>query len=159
MGYLNFGTSSSASIRNNTITVLKSGTYRLDTKYAVTEANISTIDLYVNGTKVSTPVFTQIVTLSNWATNEQYISLNASTNAIGFQANGTGARPIYFDNIVVTPAVITGGIVIQENRAGFTSVDGTIDNTYSGYTGAGYANPTDSYGAGIDWNINFLIYQ
>ncbi|MDR3459761.1 MAG: glycoside hydrolase family 98 domain-containing protein [Verrucomicrobiae bacterium] len=155
MGYLNFGAGSSASIRNNAITVLKSGTYLLDTKYAVTGANISTIDLYVNGAKVATPVFTQTAALSNWATNEQYINLNAGINTIEFRANGTGASPIYFDNIVVTPAVITSGVVIQENRAGFISVDGTIDSGYSGYTGNGYANPSHAYGTGIDWNLHF----
>jgi len=155
MGYLNFGTSASASIRDSAITLLKSGSYRLDTRYAVTGADISTIDLYVNGTKVSTPVFTQIAALSNWATNEQIVHLNAGANTIEFRANGTGASPIFLDNIVVIPTVVTGGIVIQENRAGFTSVDGTIDNTYSGYTGNGYANPAHSYGAGIDWSINF----
>lgn len=155
MGYLNFGVSGSASIRDEAVTALKSGAYRLDTRYAVVGANISTVDLYVNGTKVATPVFTPVATLSNWATNEQYINLNAGANSIEFRANGTGASPIYFDNIVVIPTVITGGIVIQENRAGFTSVDGTIDSTYSGYTGNGYANPAHSYGAGMDWNINW----
>ena len=81
--------------------------------------------------------------------------MNAGANTIEFRANGAGASSIYFDNIVVTPAVITGGIVIQESRAGFTSVDGTIDNTYSGYTGNGYANPSHLYGTGIDWSISF----
>jgi hypothetical protein len=155
MGYLNFGTSSSASIRDNAISVLKSGTYRLQTKYAVTGATISTVDLYVNGVKVATPIFTPIAALSNWATNEQIINLNAGANTIGFQANGTGASPLYFDNIVVIPTVVTGGIVVQENRAGFMGVDGTIDNSNSGYTGSGYANPSHLYGAGMDWNINF----
>ncbi|HTL72405.1 MAG TPA: glycoside hydrolase family 98 domain-containing protein, partial [bacterium] len=53
-GYLQFGTSSSASVRDS-VTVLKSGIYKLQTKYSVTGANISAIDLYVNGTKVATP--------------------------------------------------------------------------------------------------------
>lgn len=153
-GFLNFGTSSSADVRDY-VTVLKSGTYQLKTKYAVTGANISTIDLYVNGAKVTTPAFTQTPSYSDWAIHKQNFPLNAGTNTIEFRANGTGASSIYFDNIVVTPTVITGGIVIQENRAGFTSVDGTIDNTYSGYTGNGYANPTHLYGTGIDWNLNF----
>jgi hypothetical protein len=155
MGYMNFGTSSSASIRDAAVTVLKSGTYRLDTKYAVTGANIGTVDLYVNGTKAVTPAFNQIPALSMWATNEQYINLNAGANTIEFRANGTGASPIYFDKIIVSPAVITSGTVIQENRTGFTSVDGTINNANSGYTGSGYASPAAANGAGIDWNITF----
>ena len=86
---------------------MKSGTYRLETKYAVTGADISTIDLYVNGTKVVTPTFTQTATLSDWAVNQQTINLNAGANTIEFKANGAGASSLYFDNIVVVPTVVT----------------------------------------------------
>lgn len=153
-GFLKFGTSSTASIRD-TNTVLESGTYRLETRYSVTGANVSTIDLYVNGIKVATPLFTQTPTLSSWATNKQYITLNAGANTIEFRANATAAGSVYFDDIVIVPTLYDTGNVIQENSAGFTSVDGTIDNTYPGYTGDGYANTTNASGAGIDWNINF----
>jgi hypothetical protein len=154
MGYLKFGTLSAASIRD-TVTVLKTGAYRLDTRYSVTGASVSTIDLYVNGVKTATPMFTQTAYYSDWAVNEQYINLNAGANTIEFRANGTGASSVYFDNIVIIPTVIAGGIVIQENQAGFQSVDGSIDNFYQGYTGAGYAAPLNSYGAGIDWSLTF----
>jgi hypothetical protein len=153
-GYLQFGTNSAASARE-TVTVLKSGTYRLETRYSVVGANINTIDLYVNGTKAATPVFTQTATLSDWAINKQNISLNAGTNTIEFRAAAAGASSLYFDNIVVVPMIYDNGIIIQENRTGFVSVDGTIDTTYSGFTGDGYANTNDSSGAGIDWNVNF----
>jgi hypothetical protein len=153
-GYLKFGTSSAAAIRGN-ITVLKAGTYRLDTKYAVTGADVSSIDLYVNGAKITTPDFAQTPSLSSWALDRQYINLSAGSNTVEFRANGVGASSVYFDNLVVSPTVITGGIVIQENRAGFASVDGTIDHASPGYTGAGYANPSNSYGAGINWDLVF----
>ena len=153
-GYLNFGTSSSADIRK-TITVLESGTYQLDAKYAVTGANVTTMDLYVNGTKIGTPTFAQTSMLSNWATNQQYIALNAGTNTIEFRANATGASPVYFDNIVVVPTVYDTGNIIQENSDGFVSVDGLIDNTYPGYTGSGYAVTINTNGAGMDWKIYF----
>jgi hypothetical protein len=154
MGYMRFGTSSSGSVRDS-VAVLRSGTYRLETKYSVTGANISTIDLYVNGVKVVTPLFTQTASYSDWALNKQNILLNAGANTIEFRANGTGASSVYFDNMVVVPTSIIDGVVIQENRPGFDSVDGTVDNNYPGYTGDGFANTTDSTGAGINWNPNF----
>ena len=153
-GFLNFGTSSSARTRD-TVTVLENGTYRLDTKYSVTGANVSTIDLYVNAAKVATPTLTQTPTLSNWATNQQYINLNTGTNTIEFRANAAGASSVYFDDIVVVPTVYDTGNAIQENSTGFASVDGIIDNTYSGYTGNGYAVTVNTNGAGMDWNIYF----
>jgi hypothetical protein len=153
-GFMVFGTGSSARARN-TNTVLETGIYRLETRYSVTGASVSTIDLYVNGAKVATPVFTQTSTLSSWATNKQYITLNAGPNTVEFRANAAGAGSVYFDDIAIVPTVYDTGNITQENGSGFSNVDGTIDNTYSGYTGSGYANTTDASGAGIDWNIYF----
>ena len=45
-------------------------------------------------------------------------------------------------------------ISIQENTTGFCSVDGTIDNNNSGYTGAGFANTTNTNGTGITWSVS-----
>jgi hypothetical protein len=153
MGYMRFGTSSSARTRD-IVTVLTNGTYRLETRYSVL-ANVNTIDLYVNGAKVATPTFTQTASLSDWAINKQTLTLNAGTNTIEFRANATGASSLYFDNIVVVPSLYNAGMIVQENGSGLNSVEGTIDNAYPGYTGAGYANPTDAIGAGMDWNIYF----
>jgi len=47
-------------------------------------------------------------------------------------------------------------INIQENATGFCSVDGNIENEYSGYTGSGYANTVDESGTCIKWYINIL---
>ncbi len=153
-GYVQFGTSSSAAVRDS-VTVLKSGTYRLETRYSVTGANVSTIDLYVNGVKMATPVFTQTVTLSDWATNKQNVTLNGGGNTIEFKANATAASSVYFDSLVVVPTAYGDGLVIQENNSGFRSVDGTIDSNYAGYTGSGFANTTDTNGASIFWDSYF----
>jgi hypothetical protein len=153
-GYLQFGTSSLAAVRES-VKVLKAGTYRLETRYSVTGANVSTIDLYVNGIKVATPTFTQTATLSDWATNKLNVTLNAGTNSIEFKANTAAASSLYFDSIVVVPTAYGDGLVIQENNSGFRSVDGTIDNNYSGYTGSGFANTTDTNGASIYWGTYF----
>lgn len=47
------------------------------------------------------------------------------------------------------------GTVIEENSVGFCSVDGTIDNNYSGYTGSGFANTNNATGNGIRWSVSF----
>jgi hypothetical protein len=46
-------------------------------------------------------------------------------------------------------------MVLQENQSGFDGVDGTIDNDFPGYTGAGFANPADTNGASINWRAYF----
>ncbi len=43
---------------------------------------------------------------------------------------------------------------IQEYESGFCQVDGSIDSNHGGYTGSGFANTFNSYGAGITWNIH-----
>lgn len=99
-GYLRFGTSSAASVRDY-VAVLNDGTYLLETRYTVTGANVNTIDLYVNGSKVATPSFTQTSSLSNWAVDSQNVDLNTGVNSIEFRANATAAQTIYFDNMVI----------------------------------------------------------
>jgi hypothetical protein len=153
-GYLKFGTSSSASVRD-TVTVLKSGTYRLETRYSVPGGNVNTIDLYVNGSKVADLSFTATATYNDWAVNSRNITLNSGTNTIEYRAGATAPYSVYFDNLVVVPTAYGDGLVIQENQSGFSAVNGTIDNANSGYTGTGYANTTDAAGAGIDWALNF----
>ncbi|HLP76083.1 MAG TPA: glycoside hydrolase family 98 domain-containing protein [Candidatus Paceibacterota bacterium] len=153
-GYVQFGAGSTAAVRDS-VTVLNGGTYRLETKYSVTGADIGTIDLYVNGVKVATPLFTDTADNTAWAVNKQFITLNAGVNTIEYRANGTGASPIYFDNFVVVPTAVTGGIIVQENKTGFMGVDGAIENANSGYTGDGYAKATNAIGDGINWNLNF----
>jgi hypothetical protein len=102
-GYLEFGTNSSASVRDY-VNVPGSGSYTLAIKYSTTGGNVTTIDLYVNGTKVATPAFTATSTYSAWAVNSQTVSLNTGANTIELRANATGARTIYFDNIVLSSA-------------------------------------------------------
>lgn len=153
-GYLQFGNTATAAVRD-TVTVLGAGTYKLQTRYAVTTGSIGTIDLYVNGTKVADPVFNPTPTLSDWAILEQSIALNAGSNSIEFRATASGAGSLYLDGITVIPTTYQSGLVIQENEAGFGGVDGTIDNNNAGYTGSGFANTNDAAGSGIDWWLDF----
>ncbi len=111
-GYLQFGTNSGASVRK-TVTVPSSGDYRLDIRYAVVGGNVNTIDLYVNGSRISTPTFVQQSSLSNWGISNQNLSLNEGNNTIELRANATGARTIYFDNFVVVPANGGSGVWLE----------------------------------------------
>jgi pectate lyase len=45
-------------------------------------------------------------------------------------------------------------VTLQENATGFCSVDGAVENEWSGYTGAGYANTDNALGNGINWKTN-----
>ncbi|HJX70648.1 MAG TPA: RICIN domain-containing protein [Bacteroidales bacterium] len=57
----------------------------------------------------------------------------------------------------VTFIVINGGgspCTIQENKTGFCSVDGTVDNNNAGFTEIGFANTDNVSGAGINWKVS-----
>jgi len=100
MGFLKFGTSSSASIRD-TVTVPTAGTYKLLTRYLASSGAVSTIDLYVNGTKVVTPKFAKTANDSIWAVDTQSLALKAGANVVMFKANATGSYGVNFDNVVL----------------------------------------------------------
>ncbi len=152
-GFLRFGTGSSAAVRD-TVTVLKAGTYRLETRYSNADANRSNIHLYVNGVDTATPAFAITTSYSDWSVDTQTITLDAGENTIEFKAAGTGAN-VYFDNIIVVPMAYGDGSIIQENESEFAGVDGTIGTNHAGYTGAGYTDTDNAAGSGIDWALDF----
>jgi len=118
-GYLRVGTSSSAGVRD-TVYALRTGTYQLITKYAVTGGDVNSLDLYVNGLKVATPVFTLTTTLSDWNYNTQTIELDAGKNVIEFKANDAGSYSLVIDNIVITQGN-NNGVYHFENDSATTS--------------------------------------
>jgi len=54
------------------------------------------------------------------------------------------------------PSAGSSDLTIQENVPGFCSVEGSIDNEHSGYTGTGYCDTTNAIGTGINWSVNIL---
>lgn len=48
-------------------------------------------------------------------------------------------------------------LLLDENAAGFCRTDGTIDNNYAGFTGAGFVNTPNTTGASIEWSINASV--
>lgn len=99
-GYMKIGTASNASVRD-TVHTNKSGNFILKLKYAVTEADITTLDMYVNGEKVASPILTKTADLNTWGIYEQAIKLSKGNNTIQFTANDTLAGTLYFDNFTV----------------------------------------------------------
>ena len=124
-GYLQFGTNSSAGVRDY-ITVLDEGTYTLKTKYTVTGGNVSTIDLFVNGSKLTTPVFDQTPALGDWAVDSQMIVLNKGVNIIEYRANAAGVHTIYFDNLVLEGGPDSVGPGINIPPLAYAGVDKTL---------------------------------
>lgn len=100
LGYLNFGTGASASVRDQ-VNVPTAGVYRLQTRYSLASGSVSNIDVYVNGVRVATPTFTATSSTSTWAVNQQTINLNAGKNTIEYRATGTRSSAIYFDNFTL----------------------------------------------------------
>lgn len=71
----------------------------------------------------------------------------------GFYLGGDMSAPptpnIYF------PGTSSGNTVtIQENTAGFCSLEGTVDSDNAGYTGTGFSNVTNAVGSGINWRVS-----
>lgn len=101
LGYLNFGTGASASVRDQ-VNVPAAGAYRLQTRYSLASGSVSNIDVYVNGVRAVTPTFAATSSTSTWALNQQTINLNAGKNTIEYRATGTRASAIYFDNFTIS---------------------------------------------------------
>jgi hypothetical protein len=104
--YMDFGKKSTAAVRD-TISVPSSGTYTLSTRYTAPEGDVNSVDLYVNGNKLSTLHFTKTEVDSLWTTLDKNITLNNGKNVIMFKANSTATYNLYLDNITLTSTTST----------------------------------------------------
>jgi lysophospholipase L1-like esterase len=59
-------------------------------------------------------------------------------------------KACYYSNETTSASELT----IQENSAGFCSVDGSIDSNNAGFTGSGFANADNTTTAGINYSIH-----
>jgi hypothetical protein len=130
LGYLNFGTSSSASIRS-TMNVTTAGNYQVAIRY-LTASDVNSVALYVNGSRVSTPAFSATAA-NSWGTNQQTIALVAGTNTIEFRSIAARTVPIYFDNVVLSPSVtdISGSVKIAQSGLTVNRFTGQFSGTVS----------------------------
>jgi len=102
MGYLNFGTSADAAVRDR-VTVNEAGTYTIKIKYNAPVATINTVELYINGSKMTAPIiFTQTDGGEDpWQTVAVSVSLDKGQNTVELKANSSGAGDLYLDNMIV----------------------------------------------------------
>lgn len=100
-GYINFGKRKEAAIRDE-VSVVEYGRYAVKFRYRAESADVNTVDLYVNGEKVASPVFTQSGSDKTvWLVNSTGAFLNAGKNIIELKANAAGACDLYLDNLII----------------------------------------------------------
>lgn len=100
-GYINFGTSSSAAVRD-AITAVEDGMYTFRIRYRSPSATVNTVDMYVNNAKVGTLQFAKTDNdNTTWNTVSMPASLRNGTNTFELKASSSGAGDLYLDNIVV----------------------------------------------------------
>ncbi|MGQ1947855.1 rhamnogalacturonan lyase family protein [Geofilum sp. OHC36d9] len=100
---------------------------------------------------------------TNWTWKQcQTYSLDTGSHTltIAYREDGALLDKLYIGNISPSGEGATANncgintLTLQENKIGFCSVDGTIDNNNSGYTGDGFANTTNASENGITWSVN-----
>lgn len=101
LGYINFGSDGAAAVRHE-VSMSSAGNYSLKIRYRA-EAEVNTVDLYVNGKKVVTPIFAQTaIDRTIWQVVSVGVSLNAGINQIELKANGsTAAADLWLDNFII----------------------------------------------------------
>lgn len=110
MGFLKFGTKDTAAIKD-TVNTTKAGKFDWTLRYSV-PADISNVDLYVNGTKVKTLSLPATSGYSDWKTVKESIELKAGANTIELKANSTLPASLYLDNFKVEGDFGDGTITI-----------------------------------------------
>lgn len=100
-GYINFGTNSSAAVRD-AIKVVENGMYTIRIRYRAPSATVNTVDLFINNSKAGTPEFLQTAHDNIiWNTVSMPVSLHEGANTFELKANSSGAGDLYIDNIVI----------------------------------------------------------
>ncbi len=112
MGFLKFGTKANAAIKD-TVRTPKAGTFKWTLRYSAI-ADIDTIDLYVNGEKVTALSLPKCSNYSDWKTVAQNITLKPGDNTIELKANAEAPCSVYLDNFRVSGDFGDGSEVIVE---------------------------------------------
>jgi fibronectin type 3 domain-containing protein len=92
-----------------------------------------------------------------------YTKINSSLVTSSNYSDGTAVAELTYYYVVTAVNIYTNEsgysneaskIAIQESTTGFCSVDGAIKTDNPGYTGAGYADTSNSIGYGVNWRIS-----
>lgn len=152
-GYLNFGRGATASVRDQ-VKVLNDGTYLLQTKYTVEGSDINAIDIYVNGIKIATPVFSATANLSNWAVNSLEVPLNKGVNTIEYKATSSLPANFYIDNFVIVTEESSNRWLEAECASGSQGWDLVTDETAS--NGKYFSPATTADSAALQFNFEIV---
>lgn len=100
-GWINFGRNRNAAVRDD-FSMLEEGRYSIQIRYQAPTANVTTVDLYVNGEKIGSPEFIQTGSDKGvWFVASMPAFLKEGKNVIELKANNTGASDLFLDNIVI----------------------------------------------------------
>ncbi len=107
-GYLVFGTSEGASVKD-TVTVNSAGTYNLNIRYLLENADVSGLTLYVNGKKVSNLELTSTGSKEDWDYCTVAVSLKKGENTITLTATSELEDTLYIDCMIIDGQAISSG--------------------------------------------------
>ncbi len=108
-GYTIFGSTKGAAVRD-TVTSLENGTYELGIRYAVTEADVDGLAVYVNGKKAGSLSLTKTSSTSDWQEVKLNVNLKEGENTVEIKANKDLAGSVYLDCMeLYTVNLGTGG--------------------------------------------------
>ncbi|MBQ8623586.1 MAG: carbohydrate-binding protein [Oscillospiraceae bacterium] len=84
-----------------TVNILTPGVYTLSLRYT-SEADVSGVNVYVNGKKVSMPSMSASLALDEWMTVSSDVKLKEGENVVEIRTKGGAKSPIYLDNFTLT---------------------------------------------------------
>ena len=99
-GYLIFGKENKAAARD-TINTLESGKYNLSIRYALANANVSKLALYVNGRKVTNLKLAKTGSTSEWSLCTEEVSLKKGANTVELKSTGELEDTLYLDCMIL----------------------------------------------------------
>jgi hypothetical protein len=115
--------------------------------YSWTNATSASASGLPAGVSATVDASAQTITISGTPTEAG--TFNFTVTTVGGSSNASLSGIITVEDVSSISK-----IAINENETGFCSVDGTIDNNFSGYEGDGFANTNNAKGAGIEWSIS-----
>jgi poly(3-hydroxybutyrate) depolymerase len=138
-----------------TVTGLSAGTYRLSAYTIGGNTAGAWLWAYCNGQSFSTPIPSSA--WNSWTqVSVENIQVTGTSCVVGITTENSEWTSI--DDVVFEPVSVSSGgnteILLQENAAGFCSVDGTVDSNHDGFTGSGFANTANVKGNGVEWQVD-----
>ncbi|MEN6308483.1 MAG: PA14 domain-containing protein [Anaerohalosphaeraceae bacterium] len=117
------------------------------------DADLAGYNIY--RTTVSGSTYTQLNTTLLTSSNDTDTGLaNGTLYHYTITAVDTAQNESNKTSEVSAAPAATASVIMQENTAGFCSVDGTVDSNNAGFTGDGFANGNNATAAGVNWKVS-----